>query len=61
MEFVLHLINLSKSVWNNLKAKKTHCNLMISNMSENKTKKLIIKGFLNLWKEGIDGGYISPV
>lgn len=61
VRFVQHLINLGELVWNNLKAIRTHWNLIITNVSANKTEKSTVKGFLNLWKEGGDQEYYTAL
>jgi len=61
VRFVQHLINLSESVWNNLKAIRTHWNSLITSVSGNKTEKSTVKGFLKLWKEGGDQEYYTAL
>lgn len=57
VRFVQHLINLSESVWNNLKAIRIHWNSIITSDGGNKSEKSTAKGFLKLWKEGGDQEY----
>lgn len=61
VRFVQHLINLSESVWNNLKAIRTHWRSILNSTSGNKTEKATVKGFFNLWKEGGDQEYYTAL
>ncbi|KAE9527914.1 hypothetical protein AGLY_012738 [Aphis glycines] len=61
VRFVQHLINLSKSVWNNLKAIRMHWNSIITSDGGNKSEKSTAKGFLKLWKEGGDQEYYTAL
>lgn len=58
---VQDLINLSESVWDNLKAIRTHWNSIITSASVNKIEKTTAKGFLKLWKEGGDQEYYTVI
>jgi len=61
VRFVQHLINLSESVWNNLKAIRIHWNSIITSDGGNKSEKSTAKGFLKLWKEDGDQEYYTAL